>query len=78
MFGMKNAIKRQQLGSPGAGSFRYYASPEDSVKDYLIYLDFVGFPDQVDSPEMFVNELKKRNYFEESESFYLQGLKSWL
>jgi len=78
LFGMKNAFIRNQLGYAVLNDhFRYYNSPADSVKDYLIYLDFVNFP-LVDSAEKFVSALKQRNYFEEDENFYLNGMKKYL
>lgn len=78
LFGMKNAIRREQLGFPKfQDMYRLYESPEQSVKDLMIYFDFVKFP-VVTDPEAFVRNLKQRSYFEDNFNNYLNGVKSFL
>jgi hypothetical protein len=62
----------------GGKSKGIYLSPTDSAKDFILYLTYVNFPVMVGSAESYVHELKRRNYFEISESEYLTRLKSWL
>lgn len=78
-FGMKNAVRRPQLGRQAAGEeFRRYKDIDESVRDLIVYLDFVRFPKNLDTIDMFVRNLKKRKYFEDSYFNYLNGVKSWL
>lgn len=78
LFGMKNASKRFQLGEPVQGSdFRYYANEKESIEDFLLYLDYVKFPIEVNSLADYVTELKARSYFEEPVNEYLLLMKSF-
>lgn len=76
---MKNAGRREQLGRAVRGTdFRYYDSLEESVKDFVLYLDYTNFPSYVPGPVEFVQELKDREYFEESFEYYFNLFKSVL
>ena len=77
-FGMKNANFRSQLGKSVPGTdYRYYNSLEDSIKDFVLYLDYVNFP-IVSDVNSYVRNLKERNYFESDQTDYINALKSWL
>jgi hypothetical protein len=88
-FGMKTAINREQLGRPGPllpvdkegkpqGSYQQYRSYYQSVRDFKLWLEYNRFPEFVLTPFNYVRELKKRKYFEDTESNYLNGIKSFL
>lgn len=78
-FGMKNASVRDQLGKEVENDvYRHYKSLTESIKDLALWMDFTNFPDQVDSLETYVDELKKRKYFEDTTSNYLNGMKRFL
>lgn len=77
-FGMKNAFQRNQLGEPKAGTeFRAYSSLDESIKDFILWLDFTSFP-VVSDVNTYVRRLKERSYFEEPQSEYITALKTWL
>jgi len=78
LFGMKNALKREQSGFKIEGSvFRAYESPVSSILDYLALLNSTKFPVSVNSLEQFARELKDRGYYEESQDLYLKLLKKY-
>jgi uncharacterized FlgJ-related protein len=78
-FGMKNASKRVQLGYPVPGDpYRHYNNLLEAIQDFELYLDYVRFPEVVNSPEMYAGNLKRLNYFESDLKDYVTGLKSWL
>ncbi len=55
-----------------------YASPADSVQDFVIWLVYTNFPFSVRNVEQYVSELKKRKFFETSYEDYLSAMKSQL
>lgn len=72
LFGMKNAVIRPQLGvSIPSSEFRRFSSDDESIRDFVLYLDFVGFPSDVANLNEYVRELKNRSYFEEPFTYYL-------
>ena len=78
-FGMKNALYRDQYGYKVQGDpYRNYANVLDSIKDFELYLDSVGFPVTVNSAEAYTGNLKRLNYFESPLNDYTKALKSWL
>jgi hypothetical protein len=69
---MKNAVIRPQLGvSIPSSEFRRFSSDDESIRDFVLYLDFVGFPSDVANLNEYVRELKNRSYFEEPFTYYL-------
>ena len=75
---MKNAIIRKQLGEKSeVNPYRKYKNIGESIRDYMLYLDFVNFPKKVKNEDEFVSELKKRRYFGDLYENYLEGIKSW-
>lgn len=76
LFGMKNAYKRQQLGINKRGDqYRLYSDPTESVKDLLLYFDYVNFPVVTDAAT-YAKELKNRSYYEDSIRNYYEGLRA--
>lgn len=76
---MKNAVKRSQLGYKVEGKpFRFFNSITDSIKDQLIYFDYVGFPEYVSDVAEYTRELKNRSYFEEPYSLYLSLMEKYI
>ena len=55
-----------------------YATPAQSVADYIEWLDYTNFPVNITDPGTFVNELKKRKYFTDSTDNYLNGMNNFL
>jgi len=78
LFGMRCATVRKQNRIACLNNYAVFYSPEDSVKDYLSWLEYSNFPTSVINANMFVYELKKRRYFTDSYDNYLKLLKSFL
>jgi len=84
IFGMKEAGSRVQVGSPlgrmspEGNRYWHFPNTDESVKDFILYLQKTKFPKQVLTVESYVSELKKRGYFTAPESEYLNGLKRFL
>ncbi len=79
MFGMTHALHRYQLGSaatesPDGGYYQKYSSTTTSLRDYLIYLDYVNFPNYRMSSEEFVTILKSKKYFTGPLNVYINGV----
>ncbi len=79
MFGMTHASHRYQLGSaatesPDGGYYQRYSSTTTSLRDYLIYLDYVNFPNYRMSSEEFVTILKNKRYFTANLDLYIKGV----
>lgn len=78
-FGMKNAKSRDQLGFSVPGDqYRNYSSLNESVEDFIYYLNYVKFPSMVYSPEEYARKLKDLGYYESNQVDYANALKSWL
>lgn len=78
-FGMKNANVRNQLGWLVVGDpYRHYESLSESIKDFVLWLRFVGFPSSRQSVEQYAGNLKRLGYYEASQIDYVKALKSWL
>jgi len=62
-FGMKNAIKRKQLGKQvGSDPYRHYANIGESIRDYLLYLDEFKTPTNIASAESYYMKLEEQGY----------------
>lgn len=78
-FGMKNANVRSQNGFKVDGDqYRNYHSANQSLADLFLWLDYNNAPTKFQTAEEYVSFLKQKDYFEDSVSNYLNGLKSWL
>jgi uncharacterized FlgJ-related protein len=55
-----------------------YKDLNQSVKDFLLWLDYNKFPANLSSPEDFVRVLKDKGYFVDSAYNYFNGVKRWL
>lgn len=82
-FGFKVASKRDQVGKVGTRSpegNNYWKFPNDTeaFKDLLKYFDQVSFPTSVSSVTHYATELKKRGYFTDTLSNYVNGMKRFL
>jgi hypothetical protein len=77
MFGMKIPSRRAFLGKKQIGSmYASYDNAKQSLEDLLIYLNFVNFPTKVMDTKDFVNQLKRRSYFEDNIENYLRGVEN--
>ncbi len=77
LFGMKVPAKRPTTSKPGTASNGYavFDSWTDSFKDLLLWMDYTGFPNSVNSPEDYANELFKRGFYTDSPVNYAAGIK---
>lgn len=79
MFGMKVPFRRPFIGEKSQSSmYASYTNPKQSLEDLIIYLNFVNFPNNIETPEEFARELKIRSYFEDNVFNYINGLKNGL
>lgn len=67
LFGMGVPSKRKSLRigkylAPNGERFSVYKSWDDSVKDYLLYLEEFNFPTNLNSCRAFVTQLQKQGY----------------
>lgn len=83
-FGMKLPVKRPTVAagpgllSPEGNHYAHYNSESDSVTDLLLWMEYTKFPTVVYNSEVYVSELKSRNYFGSSETSYLKNINYWL
>lgn len=83
LFGMKNATKRDQLGTPGrvapdGGKYQHYTTDTQSLRDWFLWADYTKFPKRVSSVSEFNDELKARSYYGIAPTKYLELLKNYL
>lgn len=79
LFGMKKPSQRAFLGIKDPDSpYMSYSSWNESVRDLLLWMEAVNFPSQVSGSAQYVQELKRRNYFEDNITTYLKGVNSAL
>lgn len=74
LFGMKHASKRKQLGADTGDTYRMYQDPSESIEDLILYFDAVDFPTDIETLQEYAEELKIRNYYEDSTYNYFRGL----
>jgi hypothetical protein len=74
LFGMRVPTKRPFERSGVTNNYSSYCCNEQSIRDFILYLDFVKFPTEVKDDWQFVNELKKRSYFEDNIINYYRGV----
>lgn len=75
MFGMRFPRERQTTALHESDSkYSVYASPADSVRDMVLYLDARRYPFTFRGPADLVSFMKSKAYFEDSESNYLAGV----
>lgn len=76
-FGMKAAKKRphhQDYVAQGSLGYAGFNSPSNSVRDFIMYLDYVGYPRHFDSVSDLVKTMKGHGYFEADLSEYINGV----
>ena len=84
-FGMKAAQKQLKPGAPGRPELQDYVAPGEmgyagfnraanSVRDMVLYLDYVGAPMHFDSAGALVTFMKSKGYFEAPLSEYINGV----
>ena len=81
---MKVPFVRPYIGKPssiiaGGRPYLKYESREDSIKDFIKYLDYVGFPEDVPSVDNYAWRLKFiHGYYGDTYSNYVKGLRFWM
>lgn len=79
LFGMKKPLSRRFVGSKDSqNSYMTYDSYQQSVEDLFLWMDSMNFPVNVSGSGQYVNELKRRNYFEDNLKTYTDGVNSAL
>jgi hypothetical protein len=79
LFGMKKPYIRAFLGTAkGAGEFLKYKDRAESVQDLILWMEHTGFPETVSGSADYVQQLKKRKYFEDNLGTYTKGVNAGL
>lgn len=82
LFGMKNAVFGRadtQLGKARPqDEYRVYSGKGESIRDLVQWFRFTKFPQNITTLQGYVQALKDRDFFEDSYSNYLNGLKRFL
>jgi uncharacterized FlgJ-related protein len=73
LFGYK--FVGQQIAQGSKNGHAYYENIADSIQDYKNYYNRRGYPAIFANISEFVKALKRNNYFEASETEYLNGVK---
>lgn len=71
MFGMRQPSKRETTSLGAVGGYASYASDEDSIRDMLLYLDYVGCPKDFATIKEYIQFLKSKSYFTDTFANYL-------
>ena len=74
LFGMKFPTKRPTTAKYENLGYAYYASLEDSIKDLILWMQYVNFPGDLTAVGEYVSALAKKKYFEADEFLYEQGV----
>lgn len=75
LFGMKRPTNRPFFGIGRTDNdYAVYRDWRQSVQDLFAWMDYTKFPVFVSGSGQYVAELKKRRYFEDNESNYLNGV----
>lgn len=80
-FGMKAAKVRphhQDYVSKGSLNYAGFHSPANSVRDFVMYLDYVGYPRNFDYVGDLVAKMKSHGYFEADLNEYVNGVQKAL
>lgn len=78
LFGMRFPRKRPTTAIGENGNYSKYATFEDSVTDFYLWMDYTGFPEYSRTLKQFVKAMYDRSYFEASFQQYYQGSLAWL
>jgi hypothetical protein len=76
--GMNVPSQRNFVGYKDSGRYMRYDSFFQSIQDLLLWMSYTKFPQSVPNSKVYVQELKKRGYFGDSEANYLRGVNSAL
>lgn len=83
LFGMGMPSVRPTLATPAGVQIENqemarYPSKSDSVKDFLLWLNYQNCPVDFVSPDELIQFMKDKSYFTESFENYLKGVESWI
>lgn len=62
----------------GRKGYASFATIEDSVEDFILYLEFCKYPPKITDVDQYTKLLKKKKYFESSTIKYSRGIKHYL
>ena len=77
LFGMKMPVIRETTATGKLGNYAKFENDVDSVKDYILYLDYCNYPRE-SSVEAYSTLAKEKGYYSAPEKTYLEGLISWM
>lgn len=66
------------LATPEGGTYAKYKNDLESAKDYLLWLSYTKFPENVVTSKDFVDAMLTRGYFTASPDLYLKMINSYL
>lgn len=78
LFGMTQPMQRDTTSIGKKGNYASYDSLEDSVRDYVLYYKYVGYPEAFGNVDEFVKALKAKTYFTDNYITYSQAVKKHL
>jgi hypothetical protein len=84
LFAMRHPSRRltRSLGphakAEGRKGYASFATIEDSVEDFILYLEFCKYPTKITDVDQYTKLLKKKKYFESSTIKYSKGIKHYL
>jgi hypothetical protein len=76
--GMNIPKQRPFVGFKDSGPYMRYKDWNQSIEDLLLWMNYTGFPVYVADSRQYVQELKKRGYFEDTEQNYIAGVNNAL
>ena len=74
LFGMKVPKIRKTTALYESNGHAVYENPESSVQDFIIYWKAQNYPMDFNSPDLFVEAIHKRGYFEADIREYKKGV----
>lgn len=70
LFGMRHPSQRQTLSLGDKNGYAYYSSLEDSVKDFMLWIESRNLRTDYDDISDLIRDMKDNSYFEDSFSNY--------
>ena len=77
IFGMKEPAVRPSVSIGEQNGYADYRDIEDSITDFRLYYKYVHLPERFKSISEYVQALKEKNYFEDSQENYEKGVESF-
>jgi len=78
LFGMRFPVKRDTTAKDEKFNYARYATIENSIEDYTLYLEYFNYPKTFDSVADYVDYAKEKGYFSDTKAKYLSALQRWI